>query len=426
MSLVVAKFGGTSVASPERIQMVAKRLIEKKQAGDDVVAVVSAMGKTTDELVGLAAALNPHPAPREMDMLLSTGEQVSMSLLAMAIQARGHKAVSFTGWQAGITTDDAFSRAKIEDIAADRIRKALKGGVIVVVAGFQGLSMEGDITTLGRGGSDTTAVALAHGIGADVCEIYSDVDGIYSADPRVAHRARKLDVISYDDMLELSSGGAGVLQSRAVEFARKYNVVIHSRSAFSDAEGTLIKEVAPSMEQAVISGIAHDTSEMKITVRGIPDEAGIAAKVFSTLAGNNVSVDLIIQNISNDGKANISFTFPGSQKEDALKAVDRISDELGASEVLFDENIAKVSLVGTGMKSSPGVAARAFAALAENQINIIMISTSPIRISVVVEASQVGAAVRCLHTAFGLDSDSVFEETQLSAEEIAAKMNKGR
>lgn len=426
MSLVVAKFGGTSVASPERIQMVAKRLIEKKQAGDDVVAVVSAMGKTTDELVGLAAALNPHPAPREMDMLLSTGEQVSMSLLAMAIQARGYKAVSFTGWQAGITTDDAFSRAKIEDIAADRIRKALKGGAIVVVAGFQGLSMEGDITTLGRGGSDTTAVALAHGIGADVCEIYSDVDGIYSADPRVAPRARKLDVISYDDMLELSSGGAGVLQSRAVEFARKYNVVIHSRSAFSDAEGTLIKEVAPSMEQAVISGIAHDTSEMKITVRGIPDEAGIAAKVFSTLAGNNVSVDLIIQNISNDGKANISFTFPSSQKEDALKAVDRISDELGASEVLFDENIAKVSLVGTGMKSSPGVAARAFAALAENQINIIMISTSPIRISVVVEASQVGAAVRCLHTAFGLDSDGVFEETQLSAEEIAAKMNKGR
>ncbi len=426
MSLIVAKFGGTSVASPERIQMVAKRLIAKKQEGHDVVAVVSAMGKTTDELVGLAAALNPSPSSREMDMLLSTGEQVSMALLAMAVQARGYKAMSFTGWQAGIITDDVFSRAKIENIKAKRILEALKLGSIVVVAGFQGLSLDGNITTLGRGGSDTTAVALACGIGADVCEIYSDVEGIYTADPRVAPRARKLDVISYDDMLELSSEGAGVLQSRAVEFARKYNVVIHSRSAFSDAEGTLIKEVVPSMEQAVISGVAHDTSEMKVTIRGLSDEAGIAAKVFSGLAGNNVSVDMIIQNVSTDGKANISFTFPGSQKDLALEAVERISAKLGASEVLIDENIAKVSLVGTGMKSSPGVAARAFSTLAENRINIMMISTSPIRLSVVVEASQVEAAVRCLHTAFGLDSDSVFEETQLSAEEIAAKMNKGR
>lgn len=426
MALIVAKFGGTSVASPERIQKVAKRLIEKKQAGNDVVAVVSAMGKTTDELVGLAAALNNAPSPREMDMLLSTGEQVSMSLLAMAIQARGYKAISFTGWQAGIETDCVFSHAKIENIKIKRIKEALKEGYIVVVAGFQGLSHDGDITTLGRGGSDTTAVALACGIRADVCEIYSDVEGIYSADPRVAPRARKLDVISYDDMLELSSEGAGVLQSRAVEFARKYKVVIHSRSAFSDAEGTLIKEVDPSMEQAVISGIAHDTSEMKITLRGLSDEAGIAAKVFSILASNDVSVDMIIQNISTDGKANISFTFPGSQKENALKAADRIAQDLNATKVLLDESIAKVSLVGTGMKSSPGVAARAFSALAENQINIMMISTSPIRISVVIEASQVSAAVQCLHTAFGLDSDSIFEETQLSAEEIAAKMNKGR
>lgn len=426
MALVVAKFGGTSVASPERIQKVAQRLIAKKQAGDQVVAVVSAMGKTTDELVGLAAALNPSPSPREMDMLLSTGEQVSMALLAMAIQARGYKAISFTGWQAGILTDNDYSRAKIEDIAVDRIRQALDTGSIVVVAGFQGLTPGGDITTLGRGGSDTTAVALACGIKADVCEIYSDVEGVYTADPRICPRAKKLDVISYDDMLELSSEGAGVLQARAVEFARKFNVVIHSRSAFSDASGTLIKEVVPSMEQAVISGIAHDTSEMKITLRGLKDEAGIAARVFSILASNNVSVDMIIQNISTDGKANISFTFPGSQKEDAIKAAERVVAEDEASVYLIDENIAKVSLVGTGMKSSPGVAAKAFGTLAENKINILMISTSPIRISVVVDASQVEAAVRCLHTAFGLDSDSVFEETQLSPEEIAAKMNKGR
>ena len=425
MALIVSKFGGTSVASPERIKNVAKRLIAMKQQGNDVVAVVSAMGKTTDELVGLAAALNDHPAKREMDMLLSTGEQVSMSLLAMAIQALGYNSVSFTGWQAGITTDNDFSSAKIEGIDADKIRKALSTGAIVVVAGFQGVSENGDITTLGRGGSDTTAVALAYGINADVCEIYSDVEGIYTADPRVAPRARKLSCISYDDMLELSSGGAGVLQARAVEFARKYKVVIHSRSAFSDEEGTLIKEVVPSMEQAVISGIAHDTSEMKITLRGLPDELGIAARVFSILASSDVSVDMIIQNVTNDGKANISFTFPGSQKEQALSAVERITQQFGATS-LMDDNIAKVSLVGTGMKSSPGVAAKAFAALAENNVNIMLISTSPIRISVVVEGSQVQTAVRCLHTAFGLDSDSIFEETQLSPEEIAAKMAKGR
>ena len=426
MALIVAKFGGTSVASPERIQKVAQRLIAKKQEGHDVVAVVSAMGKTTDELVALAASVNTSPAKREMDMLLSTGEQVSMALLAMAIQARGYQAVSYTGWQAGIATDDNYSSAKIDNIDTHRIREGLETGAIVVVAGFQGITTEGDITTLGRGGSDTTAVALACGISADVCEIYSDVDGIYSADPRVAPRARKLDVVSYDDMLELSSEGAGVLQARAVEFARKYKVVIHSRSAFSDAEGTLIKEVAPSMEQAVISGIAHDTSEMKITMRGLHDEPGIAAKVFSILASNNVSVDMIIQNVSTDGKANISFTFPGSQKENAMEAVNRAAEMLDASQILIDENIAKVSLVGTGMKSSPGVAARAFKTLAENEINILMISTSPFRISVVVDGSQVEAAVRCLHTAFGLDSDTIFEETQLSAEEIAAKMNKGR
>ena len=312
MSLIVCKFGGTSVASPERIQMVAKKLIAKKQAGHQVVAVVSAMGKTTDELVGLAASLNDNPPAREMDRLLSTGEQVSMTLLAMAIEARGYKAMSFTGRQAGIETDGTHAKAKIVKVHNERIMEALNRGVIAVVAGFQGIDANGDITTLGRGGSDTTAVAVAHGLGADVCEIYSDVDGVYTADPRVCPRAKKLDVISYDDMLELSSSGAGVLQMRAVEFARKYQVVIHSRSAFSDAEGTYIKEETDMMEEAVITGIAHDTSEVKFTIRGVPDMTGVAAKVFSALAGNTVSVDMIIQNISEDGITDISFTCPGA------------------------------------------------------------------------------------------------------------------
>ena len=426
MSLIVCKFGGTSVASPERIQMVAKRLIAKKQQGHDVVAVVSAMGKTTDELVGLANQINDNPPAREMDRLLSTGEQVSMTLLAMAIEARGYKAMSFTGRQAGIETDGAHAKAKIVKVHNERIMEALNRGMIAVVAGFQGIDANGDITTLGRGGSDTTAVAVAHGLGADVCEIYSDVDGVYTADPRVCPRAKKLDVINYDDMLELSSSGAGVLQMRAVEFARKYQVVIHSRSAFSDAEGTYVKEEADKMEEAVITGIAHDTSEVKFTIRSVPDMTGVAAKVFSALAGNAVSVDMIIQNISQDGITDISFTCPGADMRRACETVERVLPDINARDYDVDEDIAKVSLVGTGMKSSPGVAARAFQTLGENQINILAISTSPIRLSVVVDSAQTAAAVRCLHTAFGLDSDSVFEETQLSAEEIAAKMNKGR
>ncbi len=425
MALVVAKFGGTSVASPERIQMVAKRLIASKQAGNQVVAVVSAMGKTTDELLGLARALNTDPSAREMDMLLSTGEQVSMSLLAMALQARGYSAVSFTGWQSGITTDAGFGRAKIEDIDAARIKEVIDRGSIAVVAGFQGITKAGDITTLGRGGSDTTAVALASALKADVCEIYSDVDGVYSADPRVAPRARKLDEISYDDMLELSSSGAGVLQARAVEFARKFGVVIHSRSAFSDAPGTLIKESA-NMENVVISGIAHDTSQVKLTIRDVVDQSGIAATVFNALSGANVNVDMIIQNISEEGKTDLSFTCPESDLDRARKAVERIVSKINARSYSVDTNIAKVSLVGTGMKSSPGVAAKAFAALADQHINILLISTSPIRISVVIEAQQVDSAVRCLHTAFCLDSDCVFTETALSAEEIEAKKCKGR
>ena len=425
MSLIVCKFGGTSVASPERIQMVAKKLIAKKQAGHDVVAVVSAMGKTTDELVGLAAALNDNPPAREMDRLLSTGEQVSMSLLAMAIEARGYKAMSFTGRQAGIETDKIHNKAKIVMVHSERVRDALERGAIAVVAGFQGVDAEGDITTLGRGGSDTTAVAVAHGLNADVCEIYSDVDGVYTADPRICPRAKKLDVINYDDMLELSGSGAGVLQMRAVEFARKWNVVIHSRSAFSDAEGTYIKE-APDMEEAVITGIAHDTSEVKVTIRGVPDMSGVAAKLFSALASNQVSVDMIIQNVSESGITDISFTCPGGDLPRARETVERIVPTINARTYIVDEDIAKVSLVGTGMKSSPGVAAKAFETLGQNDINILAISTSPIRLSVVVDAAQAAQAVQCLHSAFGLDSDSVFVETQLSAEEIAAKMNKGR
>ena len=426
MSLIVCKFGGTSVASPERIQMVAKKLIAKKQAGHDVVAVVSAMGKTTDELVGLAAALNDNPPLREMDRLLSTGEQVSMSLLAMAIEARGYKAMSFTGRQAGIETDKFHNKAKIVMVHSERVRDALERGAIAVVAGFQGVDADGDITTLGRGGSDTTAVAVAHGLNADVCEIYSDVDGVYTADPRICPRAKKLDVINYDDMLELSGSGAGVLQMRAVEFARKYNVVIHSRSAFSDAEGTYVKEETDMMEEAVITGIAHDTSEVKVTIRGVPDMSGVAAKLFSALAGNQVSVDMIIQNVSEDGITDISFTCPGADEKRACETVERILPDVNAREYVVDEDIAKVSIVGTGMKSSPGIAAKAFQTLGENNINILAISTSPIRLSVVVDGAQAAAAVRCLHKAFDLDSDSVFEETQLSAEEIAAKMNKGR
>ena len=426
MSLIVCKFGGTSVASPERIQNVAKRLIARKQQGHDVVAVVSAMGKTTDELVGLANALNSNPPTREMDRLLSTGEQVSMSLLAMAIEARGYRAMSFTGRQAGIGTDSMHSKAKIAVVHSDRILDAVKQGVIPVIAGFQGIDQNGDITTLGRGGSDTTAVAVAYGIGADVCEIYSDVDGVYSADPRVCPHARKLDEISYDDMLEMSAAGSGVLQMRAVEFAKKFNVVIHSRSAFSDAEGTYVKESTNMMEEAVITGIAHDTSEVKVTIRSVPDATGVAARIFGSLAARMVSVDMIIQNISLDGKTDISFTCPAADLDKAKEVLDRVIPDIEAGEVVIDTEVAKVSLVGTGMKSSPGVAARAFQVLGENDVNILAISTSPIRLSVMVKQSQAAEAVRVLHSAFGLDSDEVFEETQLSAEEIAAKMAKGR
>ncbi|MHB1340961.1 MAG: aspartate kinase [Coriobacteriia bacterium] len=410
MALIVQKYGGTSVGTTERIRAVARRLIARKTAGDEVVAVVSAMGHVTDELVELAAEICADPPDREMDMLLSTGEQVSIALLAMAIHAEGHDAVSFTGPQVGIVTDPVHGKAKIQAVRADRVREALDDGKIVIVAGFQGVTEDGQITTLGRGGSDTTAVAIAAGIDADVCEIYTDVDGVYSADPRIAPAARKIDRINYDEMLEMAASGAGVLQLRSVEFARNHGVVIHCRSSFSDSPGTIVKEADETMEQAIISGVTHDTSEAKITIRDVPDRPGVAAMVFTRMADANVNVDMIIQNVSEDGSTDISFTSPKTDLARAKRAAADVVAELGARTWSVDESIAKVSLVGAGMKTHPGVAAQMFSSLAEADVNIDMISTSSIRISCVVEGDKVGAAVRALHTSFGLDEESVTAE----------------
>ncbi len=426
MSLVVAKFGGTSVANAERVMSVAQRLVERKRAGDQVVAVVSAMGKTTDDLVRLAKSVNEEPSAREMDILLSTGEMVSMSVLAMAIEALGERALSLNGRQVGIVTDSMHGKASIREVRADRIREALADDRIVIVAGFQGIDASGDLTTLGRGGSDTTAVAIAAGIHADVCEIYTDVDGVYSADPRVVPRAQKIDVISYEEMLEMAAAGAGVLQKRCVEFARNFGVVVHCRSSFNNEPGTIVKGLSEDMEKAIVSGVAHDLSEAKFTIRDVPDSVGVAATVFSAMAGANLSVDMIIQNIAQDGHADISFTTPKADLARAREVVEGVVAELGAREYEVMENVAKVSIIGAGMKINSGVAAKMFSALATAGININMISTSDIRTSVVIPAEKAIEAVLCLHTAFGLDGSSVFQETQLSAEELAAKAQKGR
>ncbi len=426
MALVVCKFGGTSVATPKRIINVAKRLVAKHEAGDQLVVVVSAMGKTTDDLMKLALAVNDSPPPREIDMLLSTGEQVSMSILAMAIDALGHQSVSLTGGQVGIVTDSLHRKAKIREIKPARIRKELDEGKIVIVAGFQGITRAGDITTLGRGGSDTTAVAIAAGIKADKCEIYSDVDGVYTTDPRVVPCAKKLAVISYDEMLELAASGAGVLQMRAVEFARHFGVVIECRSAFTDEPGTIIKEVTDPMESAVISGIAFDKSEAKITIRDVPDRVGVAAQVFGTIAEVASNVDMIVQNISEDHYTDLTFTTPMQDLPRLKPVLEQLIHELGAREYLIDDSVVKISLIGAGMKTNPGIAAKMFQVLAEHDVNISLITTSSIRISVVIEGEDIQRVVKCLHTAFGLDSDKVFEETQLSAEEMKAKMEKGR
>jgi len=410
VALVVTKFGGTSVADTERIMSVARRLVAREQAGDRVVAVVSAMGDVTDELLVKAGEISPHPPEREMDMLLATGEQVTIALLAMAIHSLGHEVISFTGSQVGIMTDAGHTKAKITEIRADRVRRALDEGRIVIIAGFQGVTEDGQITTLGRGGSDTTAVAIAAGIGADVCELYSDVDCVYTADPRVVPRARKIDVISYEEMLEMAATGARVLQLRAVEFARNHGVVIHSRSSFNDVPGTVVKEADSTMEQAIISGVTHDTSEAKVTIRDVPDVPGVAAVVFGQLAEANVNVDMIIQNVSERGTTDISFTTPVEDLVRARKATEAVAAELGARDWSVDESIAKVSLVGAGMKTHPGVAAQMFRALADAGVNLDMISTSSIRISCVISAEGVERAVRALHKSFGLDSDEVSAE----------------
>lgn len=410
MALVVTKFGGTSVGTTERIRAVAARLIARKRAGDSVVAVVSAMGHVTDELVALASEVCPEPPEREMDMLLSTGEQVSIALLAMAIHAGGENAISFTGSQVGIVTDSVHSKAKITEVRADRVKMALEDGYIVIVAGFQGMTEDGQITTLGRGGSDTTAVAVAAGVGADVCEIYTDVDGVFTADPRLVPSARKIDVISYEEMLEMAASGAGVLQMRSVEFGRNHGVVIHCRSSFTDEPGTIVKEADDTMEQAIISGVTHDTSEAKLTIRDVPDHPGVAASVFGKLAEANVNIDMIIQNVSEDGTTDISFTAPKDDLARAKRALAELVEELGARTWLVDEGIAKVSLVGAGMRTHPGISAKMFSTLAEAGVNIDLISTSPIRISCVIGAEQVATAVNALHAAFELDNDEITAE----------------
>lgn len=413
MALVVAKFGGSSVATPERIKHIASRLVRRHNAGNQVVCVVSAMGDNTDHLLDLAHSVNPNPPAREMDMLLSTGEQVSVAVLAMAVQALGVPAVSHTGAQMGIVTDPTHTSAKIDRIVGmDRLRRDLDEGNIVIVAGFQGVNADGEITTLGRGGSDTTAVALAAAVGADYCEIYSDVDGVYTADPRICPKAHRVDRLSYEEMLELSANGAGVLQLRAVEFASKYGVVIHARSSFlTDSKGTIIEEASDRMENtdysegAVLSGIAHDLSEAKVTMRHVPDRAGIAAQIFGMLGDLGVNVDIIIQDVSHEGLTDISFTTPINDIERITQVVGDLCRQIGGEGVEVNAHIAKVSLVGAGMKSYPGVAAKMFKTLADNGINISMISTSPICISTVIDADDCAAAVCALHTAFGFDEE---------------------
>ena len=406
MALIVQKYGGTSLADASKIRGVAERVVATRKAGNDVVAVVSAMGHHTDELVELAQRVSPNPPPRELDMLLTAGERISMSLLAMAIADLGTTAKSFTGSQAGIITDTAHGAAKIIDIRPGRILESLAKGHIVIVAGFQGVSTERDVTTLGRGGSDTTAVALAAALGAASCEIYTDVDGVYTADPRIVPEARKLHAVSYEEMLEMAACGARVLVLRSVEYARRYGMVLHVRSSFAEATGTWVREEDERMEKAIISGVPHDTSEAKVTLVRVPDRPGIAARIMRAIARQGVNVDMIVQNVSHGGLTDISFTVPKADLQQAMVVLEKIRDEVGAGEVLADQEIAKVSLVGAGMKSNPGVAAAMFEALAEAGINIEMISTSTIRISCVIRADDVSTAVRAIHDRFRLSEDA--------------------
>jgi aspartate kinase len=407
VALVVQKFGGTSVADPLRIKAVAEHIVTTRRAGDEVVIVVSAMGKTTDDLERLAHEVSAAPTAREMDMLLTAGERISIALLCMAIIDAGEHAVSFTGSQAGIVTDATHTKAKIVDVRADRLRGALVAGSIPVVAGFQGVSVDSDITTLGRGGSDTTAVALAAALGADVCEIYTDVTGVFSADPRVVPNARRLNRVSYDEMLEMAATGGRVLALRSVEFARNHGVRVHVRSSFTWEPGTWVVSEheleLEGMEQAVISGVTHDTTEAKITITSVPDRPGVAAQVFRALADEAVNVDMIVQNVSTEGQTDISFTVPHADLARTLKVMERVVPDVGATGYTHDAGVGRVSLVGAGMKSHPGVAAQMFETLAAESVNIEMISTSTIRISCVVQESDVERAVLALHRAFELE-----------------------
>jgi len=410
---VVMKFGGTSVADAERIKRAAQRIVAAREQGNRVVAVLSARGKTTDELIAAAAEISATPDPREMDMLLSTGERISCALCAMAINDLGHRAISLTGSQAGIVTDTSHTKARILDVRADRIEAALEEDMIVLVAGFQGVSTNSDVTTLGRGGSDTTAVALAAAVSADVCEIYTDVSGVYSADPRIVADARKLEVVSFEEMLEMAASGAKVLQLRSVEYARNHGVRIHCRSSFEDGPGTFVVGEQETMEHALITAVTHSTEESRLTLLGVPDQPGAAARIFETLAEANCNVDMIIQNEPlGEGRegAELSFTVPREDLRVAREALEPIIGELGIAQIDEEPEMGKVSIVGAGMKSHPGVAAKVFATLAGQGINIEMISTSPIKISCVIRSDRVADAVQALHTAFELGADAILQE----------------
>jgi aspartate kinase len=418
MSIVVQKFGGTSVGDADRIRNVAKRICATSESGRQVVVVVSAMGDTTDDLRELASRISHRPPPRELDMLLSSGERISMALVAMAIGALGPRAESYTGSQAGIITDALHGRARIADIRPTRVLAALERGTIPIIAGFQGVAQETlDITTLGPGASDLTAIALAAALGAEVCEIYTDVDGVYSADPRIVSDARKLHAISYEEMLEMAATGARVMQARSVELARNHEVLVHVRSSFADAEGTFIrKEDERMMEKAIISAVTHDNSEAKVTLVRVADRPGVAAKVFRRLADMNVNVDMIVQNVSHDGRTDISFTIPRDEAANTLDVLGEIAQTVGADDYTHDEKIARVSLIGAGMRSHPGVSADMFEALSEAGVNIEMISTSAIRISCIVREDQVEQAVRAIHDRFKLSSEVVMRAEHPEAE----------
>ena len=411
MGLIVQKYGGSSVADADGMKRVANRIVAAKRDGNQVVVVVSAMGDTTDELIELAKQITPIPSGRELDMLLTAGERISMALLAMAITNLGHEARSFTGSQAGVITTSAHGRARIIDVTPGRIQEALKEGAIAIVAGFQGISQDTkDVTTLGRGGSDTTAVALAAALDADVCEIYTDVDGVFSADPRVVPQARKLKTVTYDEMLELAASGAKVLHLRCVEYARRYDLPIHVRSSFTTNEGTWVVKDHPegaAMEQAIISGIAHDKSEAKITIVGVPDRTGVAARIFQAIADADINIDMIVQNVSAaaTGLTDISFTLPKAEGHDATSILQKLQGEVGFASLQYDDQIGKLSLVGAGMRSHPGVTATFFGALSNAGVNIEMISTSEIRISIICREADVERGVRAAHTAFELDAD---------------------